>query len=100
MTEDNVKEEATVEETEQEMPERPEPPKDENGNPCPPPHHGGPHGPGPKGKDGERPEPPKDENGNPCPPPHHGGPHGPRPDGTKPEGENQETLPSEETAEA
>lgn len=44
--------------------------------------------------------PPKDENGNPCPPPHHGGPHGPRPDGTKPEGENQETLPSEETAEA
>ena len=47
-------------------PERPELPKDENGNPIFPPH-------GPK-FDGERPEPPKDENGNPIFPP-----HGPKP---------------------
>lgn len=38
---------------------RPEPPKDENGNPMPP----------PDGDNSNRPEPPKDENGNPMPPP-------------------------------
>ena len=38
---------------------RPEPPKDENGNPMPP----------PGSDDSNRPEPPKDENGNPLPPP-------------------------------
>ncbi len=42
---------------------RPEPPKDENGNPLPPPDGKKPP------KDGKRPEPPKDENGNPLPPP-------------------------------
>lgn len=42
---------------------RPEPPKDENGNPMPPPD---------RNSDGDRsnpPEPPKNENGNPMPPP-------------------------------
>ena len=66
------KQEATAEE----KPNRPEPPKDENGNPIKPPFPGH-HGPKPSGnwKDGERPEPPKDENGNPIKPPfpgHHG----------------------------
>ena len=41
---------------------RPEPPKDENGNPLPPPDKQ-------DGDDSNRPEPPKDENGNPLPPP-------------------------------
>ena len=40
---------------------RPEPPKDENGNPLPPPDR--------DGDNSNRPEPPKDENGNPLPPP-------------------------------
>lgn len=39
----------------------PEPPKDENGNPMPPPDR--------DGDNSNRPEPPKDENGNPLPPP-------------------------------
>ena len=39
---------------------RPEPPKDENGNPMPPPNDS---------DKSNRPEPPKDENGNPMPPP-------------------------------
>lgn len=39
----------------------PEPPKDENGNPLPPPDR--------NSDDTNRPEPPKDENGNPLPPP-------------------------------
>ncbi len=55
----------------------PEPPKDENGKPLPPPDggHGGPHRDNNGG--GQPPEPPKDENGNPLPPPDggHGGPH-------------------------
>ncbi len=41
---------------------RPEPPKDENGNPLPPPDRQ-------DGDSSNRPEPPKDENGNPLPPP-------------------------------
>ena len=40
----------------------PEPPKDENGNPMPPPDRN-------NGDNSNRPEPPKDENGNPMPPP-------------------------------
>ena len=52
----------------------PEPPKDENGRPLPPPKGGRP----PKG---ERPEPPKDENGRPLPPPKGGRP----PKGERPE---------------
>ena len=40
---------------------RPEPPKDENGNPLPPPNF--------NGDSSNRPEPPKDENGNPIAPP-------------------------------
>ncbi len=42
----------------------PEPLKDENGCPLPPPD-------GKKPPMGERPEPPKDENGRPLPPPDH-----------------------------
>lgn len=61
-----------------EKPERPEPPKDENGKPIRPPFPGH-HGSGPEGKDGKRPEPPKDENGNPIRPPFPGH-HGPRPE--------------------
>ena len=54
MSEPNVIEnEETAAETIEEPSDRPEPPKDENGNPCPPPHHHGPHGPRP---DGPRPE--------------------------------------------
>ena len=40
----------------------PEPPKDENGNPMPPPDRN-------NGDNSDRPEPPKDENGNFMPPP-------------------------------
>ena len=40
----------------------PEPPKDENGNPMPPPDKQ-------DGDNSNRPEPPKDKNGNPLPPP-------------------------------
>ena len=40
----------------------PEPPKDENGNPMPPPDRN-------NGDNSAPPEPPKDENGNPMPPP-------------------------------
>ncbi len=50
----------------------PDPPKDENGNPLPPPEGGRPpmhHGQRP-------PEPPKDDNGNPLPPPEGGRHHG------------------------
>ena len=42
----------------------PEPPKDENGRPLPPPD-------GKKPPKGDRPEPPKDENGRPLLPPDH-----------------------------
>ena len=44
---------------------RPEPPKDSNGNPMPPPNF--------DGDSSNRPEPPKDSNGNPLPPPNHNG---------------------------
>ena len=42
---------------------RPEPPKDSNGNPIAPPNH--------YGDKSNRPEPPKDSNGNPIAPPNH-----------------------------
>ncbi|MBR3746675.1 MAG: hypothetical protein IKP64_01365 [Selenomonadaceae bacterium] len=45
--------------------DRPEPPKDENGNPLPPPDR--------DGDNSNRPEPPKDANGNPMAPPNHDG---------------------------
>ena len=50
MTEE-IKEEIIEETAEaaEEMPDLPEPPKDENGNPCPPPHGQRPHGPRPEG---------------------------------------------------
>ena len=48
----------------------PEPPKDENGKPLPPPDGKGMQGQNGAGHDGSQPpEPPKDENGNPLPPP-------------------------------
>ena len=47
----------------EEVKTRPEPPKDENGNPIAPPKGFKPP------KDGKFPEPPKDENGNPIAPP-------------------------------
>ncbi len=50
----------------------PEPPKDENGNPMPPPNHDG-NGSDRNGDNQRPPEPPKDENGNPMPPPNHDG---------------------------
>lgn len=51
MAEEIVKDEIVEEEVVEEGSgqERPEPPKDENGNPCPPPPHGGPHGSRPDG---------------------------------------------------
>ncbi len=70
---------------------RPEPPKDENGNPLPPPK-----GDRPQMHHGQRPpEPPKDENGNPLPPPEGGRPpmrHGQRPP-EPPKDENGNPLP-------
>ncbi len=61
------KEAETIKEKAHEFGRRPEPPKDENGNPIKPPKGMKP----PKGwpPKGERPEPPKDENGNPIKPP-------------------------------
>ena len=48
----------------------PEPPKDENGTPLPPPDGKGMQGQNGAGHDGSQPlEPPKDENGKPLPPP-------------------------------
>lgn len=48
----------------------PEPPKDKNGNPLPPPDGQGMQGQNGAGHDGKQPpEPPKDKNGNPLPPP-------------------------------
>ena len=48
----------------------PEPPKDENGNPLPPPDGQGMQGQkGAEHSGNQPPEPPKDENGNPLPPP-------------------------------
>ena len=55
---------------------RPEPPKDENGNPLPAPDG---HRPPPPHGGKRPPEPPKDENGNPLlPPDGHRPPHPPR----------------------
>lgn len=55
----------------------PEPPKDENGNPLPPPDGKGRQGQNGEDRSGSQPpEPPKDENGNPLPPPSDGSQHG------------------------
>ena len=96
MSENNIIEnEETAAEPVEEPADRPEPPTDENGNPCPPPH--GPHGHHGPRPDGERPVPPKDENGRPCPPPHHG-PHGPRPEDAPEEVSEEAPAAAEETA--
>ena len=75
--------EETTEAVTGEKPEKPELPKDENGNPIFPTDFKK-----PEGENGERPEPPKDENGNPIFPPHFNH-HGPKPEDLK-EDNNQE----------
>ena len=61
-TEKTYEEVNAVETPTEEKKDRPEPPKDENGNPILPPHGFKPNGEKPEWKEGEMPELPKDEN--------------------------------------